>query len=228
LSENGALELFGANSVQEVMAIFDTDGNGTLEPEELSLLLEFIEIEKAKMLAMSENKESVASGEGAAKQQRTGAINVLDEKRLQITKIEQHLSNADADGDGNVDLEEVHWYERAFFEFTTAFFPAINVFIVTVVVVGEPLIHALLQLCVFLQNTGTAGFFGASANAAADEVMKMFDSDGWGSTRMSLRYGQCYLMLPASCSNGYLDAEEFSILKDFIETEKQMLLATQQ
>ena len=100
LSENGALELFGANSVQEVMAIFDTDGNGTLEPEELSLLLEFIEIEKAKMLAMSESKESVASGEGA--------INVLDRKRLQISKIEQHLSNADADGDGNVDLEEVH------------------------------------------------------------------------------------------------------------------------
>ena len=60
----------------------------------------------------------------------------------------------------------------------TAFFPAINVFIVTVVVVGEPLIHALLQLCVFLQNTGTAGFFGASAKAAAEEVMKMFDSDG--------------------------------------------------
>jgi len=108
LSENGALELFGANSVQEVMAIFDTDGNGTLEPEELSLLLEFIEIEKAKMLAMSENKESVVSGEGAAKQQRMGAINVLDRKRLQISKIEQHLSNADADGDGNVDLEEVH------------------------------------------------------------------------------------------------------------------------
>jgi len=30
-----------------------------LEPEELSLLLELIDIEKAKMLAMSENKESV-------------------------------------------------------------------------------------------------------------------------------------------------------------------------
>ena len=32
----------------------------------------------------------------------------------------------------------------------------------------------------------------------------------------------------ASFSDGYLDAEEFRILKDFIETEKQMLLATQQ
>jgi hypothetical protein len=108
LSENGALELFGANSVQEVMAIFDSDGNGTLEPEELSLLMEFIQDEKAKMLAMGENKDSVASGEGAAEKQRIGAINLLDRKRLQITKIEQHLSATDLDGDGNVDLEEVH------------------------------------------------------------------------------------------------------------------------
>jgi len=52
------------------------------------------------------------------------------------------------------------------------------VFIVTVVVVGEPLIHALLQLRMFLQTTGTAGFFGASAKNAAEEVMKTFDSDG--------------------------------------------------
>jgi hypothetical protein len=53
------------------------------------------------------------------------------------------------------------------------------VFIITLVVVGEPMIHALLQLRVFLQTTGTAGFFGfASAKTAAEEVMKMFDSDG--------------------------------------------------
>ena len=51
-------------------------------------------------------------------------------------------------------------------------------FIITVVVVGELLIHALLQLRMFLQTTGTAGFFGASAKNAAEEVMKMFDSDG--------------------------------------------------
>jgi hypothetical protein len=41
-----------------------------------------------------------------------------------------------------------------------------------------PLIHALLQLRVFLETTGTASFFGVSAKSAAEEVMKMFDSDG--------------------------------------------------
>ncbi len=109
LSENGALELFGANSAQEVMAIFDSDGNGTLEPEELSVLMEFIEDEKAAMLAMGENSAGVSSGQGAAQPQRIGATKLLDAKRPQITKTEQSLSAADFDlgRDGVMDLEKV-------------------------------------------------------------------------------------------------------------------------
>ncbi len=98
LSEAGALDIFGANSVQEVMSIFDSDGNGTLEPDELATLMEFIEEEKARMLAIDQNKSSSASKDAAASQgnQKTsGPIHVSAN------------SGADADGDGYVDLEEV-------------------------------------------------------------------------------------------------------------------------
>jgi hypothetical protein len=58
--------------------------------------------------------------------------------------------------------------------------------------------HASLQLRGFLQITGAASFFGANAPTAAEEIMKMFDSDWLGSTRMSLQYGQCFLMLASA------------------------------
>jgi hypothetical protein len=110
LSEAGALDIFGANSVQEVMSIFDTDGNGSLEPQELQTLMEFIEEEKARMLALGGNKDSGAS-KGAesslAKQKTSGSINVTERKMNTIAKLEESMIAVDADGDGNVDLEEV-------------------------------------------------------------------------------------------------------------------------
>ena len=106
LSEAGALDIFGANSVQEVMSIFDTDGNGTLDSEELATLMEFIEEEKARMLAMGENKEG-GTGSLPANLKTSGSINVSERKLQTITKLEESLDAADADGDGNIDLEEV-------------------------------------------------------------------------------------------------------------------------
>lgn len=110
LSEAGALDIFGANSVQEVMSIFDTDGNGSLEPQELQTLMEFIEEEKARMLAMGGNKDSGASkaaGSSLVKQKTSGSINVAERKMNTIAKLEESMVAVDADGDGNVDLEEV-------------------------------------------------------------------------------------------------------------------------
>ncbi len=58
--------------------------------------------------------------------------------------------------------------------------------------------HASLQLRAFLLITGAVSFFGEKAPTAAEEIMKMFDSDGLGPTRMSLQYGQCFLMLASA------------------------------
>ena len=104
LSEAGALELFGANNVQEVMTIFDADGSGTLEPDEMEILMDFITAEKERMMAMAENRDSKV-GVGAAR--RAAAVNVTERKFQTISKLEQSLATIDADGDGQVDVDEV-------------------------------------------------------------------------------------------------------------------------
>jgi hypothetical protein len=117
LSEAGALDIFGANSVQEVMSIFDSDGNGTLDMDELASLMEFIEEEKARMLAIDQNKSSIASNDSAASQGKQATSDPVDNDSAtlqgkQTTSGPVHVSakfvgGADADGDGRVDLEEV-------------------------------------------------------------------------------------------------------------------------
>ena len=104
LSEAGALELFGANNVQEVMAIFDADGSGTLEADEMEILMDFITGEKERMMAIAENRDSKV-GVGAAR--RAAAVNVTERKFRTISKLEQSLATLDADGDGQVDVDEV-------------------------------------------------------------------------------------------------------------------------
>jgi hypothetical protein len=87
LSEAGALELFGAENVREVMSIFDSDGNGTLEEQELKLLMDFIAEEKSKML-VHERKETDA---------------------LAASTDANSLDGLDLNGDGQVDVEEVNF-----------------------------------------------------------------------------------------------------------------------
>ena len=114
LSDAGALDIFGANSVQEVMSIFDTDGNGTLEKEEMASLMEFIEEEKARLLELGANKDCGGSGtslisdaSAGVKNRRRGSVSVADKKLLTVSKLEKSLDAVDQDGDGIVDLEEV-------------------------------------------------------------------------------------------------------------------------
>ncbi len=211
LSEAGALDIFGANSVQEVMSIFDTDGNGTLDSEELATLMEFIEEEKARMLAMGENKEG---GTLPANLKTGGSINVSERKLQTITKLEESLDAADADGDGNIDLEEVSCVRccRIGLIFFRCFrSPLYGNFC--------QLICAMLQLRLFLKVSGAASLFGANG---AEEVMKIFDSDGSVPAKCSFFRGK--FVVDVFCSNGYLDAEEFGLVKEFIETEKKVLL----
>ncbi len=111
LSEAGALDIFGVNSAQEVMSIFDTDGNGTLEPEEMACLMEFIEEEKTRLLELGGNKDSStrenAVASAGAMKKRRGSLVVSEKKLATISKLEQSVLTADQDGDGIVDLEEV-------------------------------------------------------------------------------------------------------------------------
>ncbi len=112
LSEAGALDIFGANSAQEVMTIFDTDGNGTLEPNEMACLMDFIEEEKARLLELGGNKGTGGTRENAvasagAMMKRRGSLSVSEKKLATISMLEQSVHAVDQDGDGKVDLEEV-------------------------------------------------------------------------------------------------------------------------
>lgn len=102
LNEAGALDIFGANSAQEVMSIFDTDGNGTLEPEEMECLMQFIEAEKARLLELGGSRDS------STRENAIASADAMKRKKLEtISKLEQSAHSADQDGDGIVDLEEV-------------------------------------------------------------------------------------------------------------------------